>query len=143
MNTYLVGSSLLFTIPMSVAAYLHLWENWASLFLLTWTSVIYHSTKHQLFVYVDYTAVYILVAQSIRYGYQVDNVWVPLAVCGTNAILFNGGRMFNTLVYHKDPRISTLSHMLVHLLSVGGTTFLMLHSYVVDGRGFTHRLVGN
>lgn len=144
MNVYLVGSSLLFTIPMSLAAYLHLWDNWFSLFFLTWTSVMYHSTKNQIFVYVDYTAVNILVVQSLRYGYLVNKLWIPATTIAIDGLLFYGGRMMNTFVYHKNPMIATRYHVLLHILAVVGTTITMighpLDCDIVDGRNLTHRL---
>ncbi len=140
---------MLFTVPMSLAAYLHIWDGWLCLFALTWTSVMYHSTKHQLFVYVDYTAVNIMVIQSIRYGYNNNVLWIPLTTIGIDAFLHYGGLLTNNFVYHKNPKIATTYHMLVHLLAVIGTTSTMLivymrdsYSDIVDGGNLAHRLEG-
>ena len=142
MNVYLVGSSLLFTVPMSLAVYVHAWDIWLSLFFLTWTSVIYHSTQNQLFVYVDFTAVYNLVGQTLRYGYATDRVWIPVTTVTLDGILYYWGRMTNTFAFHTNPKIATLSHMAIHLISATGTTLLLLNRDVVDGRNLTHRLEG-
>ncbi len=135
---------------MSLAAYLHVWDLWLSAFALTWTSVIYHSTKNQLFVYVDYTAIYNHVTWTMIYGYSNNVLWIPVTTVTLDGILYYWGRMTNTFAFHPNPNIATASHMMIHLISSVGTTALLLNHasltplnrYIVDGGNLPHRLEG-
>jgi hypothetical protein len=118
-NPYLVCSSIMFTIPTSMGAYYRQWNLYFTFLLITIISSIYHATKNQYLVILDYAAcynvVYVLYRQTVKIN-QTRNFIVWCAAC---AVLFWGGYVTNHFVFSPESFERNISHVGMHLIVIG------------------------
>ena len=120
-NPYLVLSSILFVIPTTVAAYKRHWILYATFGYVTIVSSLYHATKYQPLLYLDYPGVCII---TVVPGIECwkSRYLTHYFIIGTMIIiLYWGGWFTGHLIFADDPFEQTISHAAMHLLAnVGG-----------------------
>lgn len=120
-NPYLVCSSLLFVIPTTMGAYYRQWNIYFTFLLMTLISSLYHATKNQYLVIVDYSAcyniVYVMYYQTSKIGHRT-NYFIYSGACAACAVLFWGGYLTNHLVFSADPFEKNVSHVTMHLIVI-------------------------
>ncbi len=127
-NPYLVGTTMLFLIPVVIAASLGAVPYALTFLLLTVASISYHSTKNTALFWVDQGACGAAALALCAAGFT--GLWPAtvsaLTISGIS-ILYYYGWAQQRLVWSTDFWTATSSHMLMHLIAViGATTTLWL-----------------
>ena len=117
-NPYIVGSSILFAVPMSIAANHRHWNIYAVFLYMTIVSSLYHATKYQPLLLLDYPGCYGVVAVLGYECYTIRKFKECLLYSSMCAVLFWGGYMTNRLTYSSDPVEQTVSHGIMHMIVI-------------------------
>jgi len=135
-NPYLTISSVLFIIPTTMSAYKRQWLLYSIFLYMTIVSSIYHATKYQPLLYLDYPGCYGVVFITGYENWKTGRMFhwtVGTSICG---ILFWGGWMTGHFIFSEDSLEKNISHVGMHLfVNLCGS----LTSYLAD----RHLLVKN
>ena len=115
-NPYLVVSSILFVIPTTMSAYKRKWLLYGTYIYITIISSIYHATKYQPLLYLDYPGCYAIVIVTAYENWKTGRVlhWILATfMCG---VLFWGGWVSNRFVFSPNQFEKNISHVGMHLI---------------------------
>ena len=117
-NPYIVCSSILFAVPMSIAANHRHWNMYAVFLYMTIVSSIYHATKYQPLLLLDYPGCYAVVAVLGYERYRIRQFNQALLYSSMCAVIFWGGFMTTRLAYSPDTTEQTATHVIMHLIVI-------------------------
>jgi hypothetical protein len=117
-NPYLVGTSVLFAIPTSMAAYYRQWHLYSPFLFLTISSSVYHATKYQPLLFLDYPGCYWVVYALVTETLAIQQPCLCIVSATSCTILFWGGYLLKRFVHSPDSFEQTTSHVLMHLIVV-------------------------
>jgi hypothetical protein len=117
-NPYIVASSILFTVPMSIAANNRHWNIYAIFLYITLVSSIYHATKYQPLLLLDYPGCYAVVAVLGYECHTIGKFKECLLYSSMCAVLFWGGYATKRLVFSEDNVEQTVSHVIMHMIVI-------------------------
>jgi hypothetical protein len=127
-NPYLVASSVLFAIPTTVAAYNRHWSLYAVFLYISLISSIYHATKYQPLLYLDYPGVCMLCAVIGFENWKIGKMDHYFGMGSIIVILYWGGWFTGHLIFAENVLEKNISHAGMHILvSIGG----VLSSYFI------------
>jgi hypothetical protein len=127
-NPYLVASSVLFAIPTTVAAYNRQWRMYAVFLYISLISSIYHATKYQPLLYLDYPGVTMLVLNIGFECWMIRKMVLYFGMGSVIVVLYWGGWFTGHLIFAENKLEKNISHVGMHLIvNVGGvlTSYLM------------------
>jgi hypothetical protein len=118
-NYFLIGSSLLFIIPATIAELQQFWVGYYISLFTTIISSMYHATNlRELAVLVELS--YILCAMCTFYTCMIKGsiaLWcIPAGFC---ALVYYGGYLTKTMVWDPDQGVATTWHVIMHIVSSG------------------------
>jgi hypothetical protein len=99
-----------------MAAYYRQWWLYSSFLSITVTSSLYHATKYEPLLYLDYPACYYLVIVLAVEANAIGYLWASLLGSGICASLFYGGYACNRLIYSEDIVEQNVCHVGMHLI---------------------------
>jgi hypothetical protein len=118
-NYYLVGSSLLFIIPATIAQLQQFWVGYYIGLFMTIISSLYHLTTLQELFWAD-RLVYFLYTLCTMYTCRMKGIDVlciiPSSFC---TIIYYGGYVTRTMIWDPDQRVATTWHVIMHIVSSG------------------------
>lgn len=117
-NPYLTLSSILFIIPTTMSAYNRQWNLYATFLFLTIVSSLYHATKYQPLLYLDYPGCYLVVLVTGYENWKNGRTIFWMKSCSLCCILFWGGWIFNSLIFSKDNIEKNVSHVGMHVIFI-------------------------
>lgn len=117
-NLYLVGTSVLFSLPTTFAAYHQQWYLYFSFLFITLSSSLYHATKNKYLLLVDYPACYNLIICLYFYTKKLKDRPIFAIASGSCAILFWGGYLTDHLVFSRNSTEQTVSHVTMHIVVI-------------------------
>jgi len=118
-NYYLVGSSLLFIIPATIAQLQQFWVGYYIGLFTTIISSLYHLTKLQELFWPDRLAYFLYTLSTIYICKKKGLValyCIPSSFC---TIIYYGGYVTRTMVWDPDQRVATTWHVIMHVVSSG------------------------
>jgi hypothetical protein len=130
-NPYLVGTSLLFIVPASYAAYTRFWSACAVLTYLMTVSSIYHATKNNYLFYLDQTACILYALYTMHQSYKHGLIYVWYVGTGFTVLVYYGGYLTQSLVYSRNLVVATVCYGVMHLM-VNACGMIVI--YLVDCR---------
>jgi hypothetical protein len=127
-NPYLVISSVLFAIPTTIAAYNRHWLLYSIFLYMTIVSSIYHATKYQPLLYLDYPGCYALVLITGYENWKIKKMIHYFSMGSIVVILYWGGWITGHLIFADNVLEKNISHAGMHIIvSIGG----VLSSYLI------------
>jgi hypothetical protein len=120
-NPFLVGTSVLFVIPTTLAAYHRQWHLYAPFLFMSIISSVYHATKYRPLLYLDYPGCYwVLITLGVE-TYKIGQFHFFMLFSGMCGFLFWGGYLLERFVHSPEIVEKTFSHMLMHMIVVGSS----------------------
>ena len=118
-NYYLVGSSLLFIIPATIAQLQQFWLGYYAGLFTTIISAMYHLTKLKELFWPERLAYFLYTTSIIhickKKGF-VTLYCIPSFLCTT---IYYGGYVTRTMIWDPDQRVATTWHVILHIISSG------------------------
>ena len=123
----LMGTSLLFIIPATMAAYNREWIFYLTTLSVAITSLLTHSTKNPTIMIIDIFAVQALTWATVPYYYNNGIMHIWLIATGPGFILFSAGYLTDTFIYSSNKQESQNWHIIMHLCGITSLTLAQLH----------------
>ncbi len=120
-NPYLVGSSLLFLIPTTMAAIYRQWPMYFALLYISFISSLYHATKYKYLLPFDYIGCYVLLYTLYQETSKLGYLLHFKIGSGSCAILFWGGYLTNHLTWSDNKIEASLSHLVMHFIVIASS----------------------
>jgi hypothetical protein len=121
MNPYLTLSSTLFSIPTTISAYNRHWLLYGISLYMCIISTVYHATKYQSILMLDYPGCYSLVLITAYENWKIKRFHQWMVGCGLCAFLFWGGWMTRRMVFSEYPLERNIFHVTLHLSAITTT----------------------
>jgi hypothetical protein len=115
----LLLSCTAFAIPMTYAAYCQLWYIYGAHLSMLMTSIAFHSSKNELLMRIDQLCLLHLLSLSIKTGYELQLVYLPIFGIIWSAYVYIYGYKTTSLAFSPYYIESRIYHASMHLLVSG------------------------
>ena len=122
-NPWLIGTSLLFAIPTTTAAYYRQWVPYSSTLAMTLISSVYHATKDPTLLVLDKACCYYLTAVNVSFAITHGVVAVPVLACAYCLCVFHIGYLTKRFVYAKNKADALPWHISMHLVVMSSVLY--------------------
>ena len=126
-NPYLVCSSLLFTVPLTLTAYNRQWLAYSACLLILATSLVHHSMKHNITYIIDITACHYLAVVSLFYGFRYNVIYTVIPGTTYAVIVHYVGYQTKSLLFGSNTTFWNASIHLAIALSISYTSNSLGH----------------
>ena len=125
-NPICVSSSLLFIVPMTIAAANRDWISYSILIAELCLALVYHATNNRYLKWADQTAIVAMVVRGFHLASYRGGAWAPMIGCIWGSYVYVYGMYTDTMAFQRDFAKGSLWHATMHaVVSLAGIYMLV------------------